>query len=452
MIKWKVHTSLQAKMICSLVAAVLCAVFVFVAGLVVETCYINYYYLRDDVTFQRNINHLAALQSYVETNAVLSTDTNAISHWTVQEKFVYLLFYDETDAFAFSAGWWGIDNEVPSGEPGETANLFPVYFSDRPMMVEIYDYSEYKVQEIWDAVLLMLSGIVFLLVMLVYSQRLTQRIMRLSKEVERMGGNHLEGEITKKGNDEISLLAMDIDHMRQKILEQMKSEQRAVQANTDLITAISHDIRTPLTALLGYLDLAVEGQYDSEQTLRQYLHTSREKALQLKAMTDELFQYFLVFGREKLPLQLERYRAEILLEQILGEHCAQLQMNGFRVKMILPPCGELCVDVKYLRRVFDNLFSNIEKYAERSKPVAVLVEPRENQLHICICNTISSQPSRTASTKIGLKSARAIMEQMQGKLLTTEDKKHFVVEAILPLASARPAQHEDEKNDVSDES
>ena len=156
------------------------------------------------------------------------------------------------------------------------------------------------------------------------------------------------------------------------------------------------------------------------QTLRQYLHTSREKALQLKAMTDELFQYFLVFGREKLPLQLERYRAEILLEQILGEHCAQLQMNGFRVKTILPPCGELCVDVKYLRRVFDNLFSNIEKYAERSKPVAVLVEPRENQLHICICNTISSQPSRTASTKIGLKSARAIMEQMQGKLLTTE--------------------------------
>ena len=75
----------------------------------------------------------------------------------------------------------------------------------------------------------------------------------------------------------------------------MKNEQMAVQANTDLITAISHDIRTPLTALLGYLDLAVEGQYDSEQTLKQYLHVSQEKALQLKSMTDELFQYFLVF-------------------------------------------------------------------------------------------------------------------------------------------------------------
>lgn len=308
------------------------------------------------------------------------------------------------------------------------------------MMVEIYDYSEYRIQEIWDAVLIVLSGMAFVLVMLVYSQMLTKRIMRLSKEVEQLGSNNLSGKITRRGNDEISGLAMDIDHMRSEILEQMKNEQMAVQANTDLITAISHDIRTPLTALLGYLDLAVEGQYDSEQTLKQYLHVSQEKALQLKSMTDELFQYFLVFGREELPMQMERYQAEILLEQILGEHCALLQMNGFRIKTILSRQGEICVDVKYLRRVFDNLFSNIEKYADRGKPVAVLVEQQDAQLRICICNAIPDQPNRTVSTKIGLKSARAILEQMHGKLLTTADRKRFVVEVVLPLVQEQPDQ------------
>lgn len=162
--------------------------------------------------------------------------------------------------------------------------------------------------------------------------------------------------------------------------------------------------------------------------------------MQLKSMTDELFQYFLVFGREELPMQMERYQAEILLEQILGEHCALLQMNGFRVKTILSPQGEICVDVKYLRRVFDNLFSNIEKYADRGKPVAVLVEQQDAQLRICICNAIPDQPNRTVSTKIGLKSARAILEQMHGKLLTTADRKRFVVEVVLPLVQEQPDQ------------
>ena len=440
MIKRKVFTSLRAKMFGSLVAAAVCAVVVFVVGLVIQTCYLNYYYLRDDITFQRNVNHLYTLQNYVQEHALKSTDTAGISEWTIREKYVYLLFYDEKDMFEFGAGWWGLDNEAPSDVVVDGQQLFPVYFEDKPMMVEIYDYSEYRIQEIWDAVLIVLSGMAFVLVMLVYSQMLTKRIMRLSKEVEQLGSNNLSGEITRRGNDEISGLAMDIDHMRSEILEQMKNEQMAVQANTDLITAISHDIRTPLTALLGYLDLAVEGQYDSEQTLKQYLHVSQEKALQLKSMTDELFQYFLVFGREELPMQMERYQAEILLEQILGEHCALLQMNGFRVKTILSPQGEICVDVKYLRRVFDNLFSNIEKYADRGKPVAVLVEQQDAQLRICICNAIPDQPNRTVSTKIGLKSARAILEQMHGKLLTTADRKRFVVEVVLPLVQEQPDQ------------
>ena len=55
MIKRKVFTSLRAKMFGSLVAAAVCAVVVFVVGLVIQTCYLNYYYLRDDITFQRNV-------------------------------------------------------------------------------------------------------------------------------------------------------------------------------------------------------------------------------------------------------------------------------------------------------------------------------------------------------------------------------------------------------------
>lgn len=372
-----------------------------------------------------------------------STDKDAISEWTVAQKYVYLVFYQD-DQFYYSAGWWGLDDELPDSALGTEKKVFPVYFRDRTLTVSIYDYSEYRLQQIWDSVLLLLSAAMFVLIMLIYSQRLTKRVVRLSKEVEQLGSKDLMGEVTIKGSDEIAALAMEINNMRHEIIHRMQTEQKAVQANTDLITAISHDIRTPLTALIGYLDLAIEGEYDSPEKLGEYLRISQEKAMQLKSMTDELFRYFLVFGQGSLTLQMENYQAEILLEQILGEHCAQLQLAGFRVKLLIPETGEIRVDVQYLRRVFDNLFSNVEKYADRAAVVTVLAEQQAQTLHIFISNTIAPNPNHAVSTKIGLKSAHAVMEQMGGKLLITEEKQKFVVEVVLPLVDQKEVDLEKE--------
>ena len=141
-------------------------------------------------------------------------------------------------------------------------------------------------------------------------------------------------QLEPKGRDEISQLTASVEQMRLSLLRKTSEEQRALQQNSDLITAMSHDIRNPLTALLGYLDLAKNGQYRSEEELQSFLDAAYGKAEQLKTLTDELFRYSLLFGCKELPMQMESYDARLLLEQLLGESRVQLQQQGFMVQLL----------------------------------------------------------------------------------------------------------------------
>ena len=417
---------------CVLGAACVCAALAGL-GLWLENVYINSYYLREDIAFRRDVATFQNFQKYVTANNLRTTDTGMISRWVISDKYTYLLFYYD-DAFSFSAGWWGVDWDPTENFEDPDRLYFPVHFRDATVKVAIYDYSEYRVQDIWNYALFVGCCIVFLLIVMHYTKRLTRRIIRLSQAVETLQHNHLKQEIVPKGNDEIATLAGNIELLRQEVLENIEREHAAVQANADLLTAISHDIRTPLTALLGYLDLAAGGQYHSEEELRQYLNSGRDKTLQLKQLTDELFQYFMVFGNDRLPLQMEQYDAEILLEQVLGERTARLQLEGFTVKILGGPChGTVRTDIQYLNRVLDNLMVNVEKHADRSKPVVVLVETEAKNLRISVTNAVPSIPNPTASTKIGLKSSEKIMEQMEGSLKAERVEHKFIAEVTLPL-------------------
>ena len=83
------------------------------------------------------------------------------------------------------------------------------------------------------------------------------RIIRLSEETATVGAGDLEGTITVDGEDEIAVLAEDIDSMRHAIIEQMLSEKRAWESNSELITAMSHDIRTPLNTIMAMNEMIV---------------------------------------------------------------------------------------------------------------------------------------------------------------------------------------------------
>ena len=160
----------------------------------------------------------------------------------------------------------------------------------------------------------------------------------------------------------------------------------------------------------------------------------------LKELTDELFRYFLVFATPQVKMNKEPYDAIILMEQLLGERVVRLMEAGFQVQTI--PLESECTveaDVQYLQRALDNLFSNIEKHADRSKKVTVMVRLEAGQMMIDLVNGVPQRPNPVESTKIGLQTCRKIIQDMGGLFETQTEDGKFLAEIALPCVKEEKA-------------
>lgn len=437
MIKRKRSLSLHAKMLLAIAAGLLCAVAVYLGGSELSEYIIDKAYMKDDAVAGRNRQHVRNFEEFVSVNNLASTDRAAIASWTKEQENVYMVFYKD-DAISFEAGWWGIDNSKNYAQyyaAGRGGSFFPVRFSDGTVAVAIYDYSQNRIYSLWELLSLIAACAVLVIVLFLYDRYLVRRIIALSTSVNRVSGGDMQREIPASGHgDELSRLASDVDNMRRSILERAESEKTAWQANSNLITALSHDIRTPLTMLLGYMDIIENGQYKSQEELKRYLEISRSKALQLKELTDKLFYFFLVFANPTLTTQKETYRAQPLLDQLLGENIIPLEQKGFEIKMLgLTKHCEIETDVDYLKRVFDNLFSNVEKHADASRPVTIVAAVEDDELCVWMSNYISPGHADTESTQIGVNTCRRLMQQLGGRLEIFSLPPQYTAGVVIPL-------------------
>lgn len=96
--------------------------------------------------------------------------------------------------------------------------------------------------------------------------------------------------------------------MRCAIKERQQKEEEAGKANRELVTAMSHDLRTPLTSLLGYVDILQMEKGEDRGQQRKYLNSIRDKAYQIKELSDKLFEYFIVYGRKREELEAEEVK------------------------------------------------------------------------------------------------------------------------------------------------
>ena len=316
-----------------------------------------------------------------------------------------------------------------------SGRLYPLHFADGIYYVAITDSSRTREDMVNRGMALLIAVAVLVSVLFWYTNRLTRRVIRLSQETATVGAGDLDGMITVDGSDEIAALAADIDGMRDAIIERMGNEKRAWEANSELITAMSHDIRTPMTSLIGYLGLLNSEKSLPEEESRRYLKAAYGKSLALKELTDELFKYFLVFGRSELDLNREEYDAHLLLMQLLGEAEFDLRDAGFQVQNIsrLEDGALLETDAGMLKRVLDNLVSNIKKYAEPELPVVFFTERKEDAVCVTVSNGIRKQNRGTESTRIGLRTCEKILTALGGSFGTASDESHFAAEFTLPL-------------------
>ena len=252
------------------------------------------------------------------------------------------------------------------------------------------------------------------------------------------------------------------DGMALAVEEQMRSE----RMKTELITNVSHDLKTPLTSIVNYVQLLMEEDLP-EKERREYLEVLDRQSAKLKKLTEDVVEASRAVSGA-LTVSAEVFDVRELLEQSAGEYSERMAAAGIEPVMHLP-AGEtyILADPRLLGRVLDNLTTNVLKYAQAGTRAYFDLEVADGETVIAVKN-ISREPldipadelmerfvrgdsSRsTEGSGLGLSIARSLTELMGGRLQLTLDGDLFKAEIIFPSAEA-PALPEMEAPEPEEE-
>ncbi len=210
-------------------------------------------------------------------------------------------------------------------------------------------------------------------------------LQAISVGVERIKEGDLAHRVSVPGTSILATIAQGVNNIASGLKAAVENEVKSERMKAELITNVSHDLRTPLTSLITYVDLLKNEGLCSENAPK-YLDVLDNKSQRLKSLTEDLFEAAKA-ASGSLSVELEKLDAGSLLSQGLGELADKIEASGldFRVKM---PSERIYVlaDGRLLWRVVQNLLSNVFKYALAGSRVYVEVEERHNQVCLTFKN------------------------------------------------------------------
>lgn len=196
--------------------------------------------------------------------------------------------------------------------------------------------------------------------------------------------------------------------MERAVEEKMKSE----RFKTELITSVSHDIKTPLTSIINYVDLLKKEEGENPK-VREYLAVLERQTGRLKKMTEDLVESSKA-ASGAISVSLTPCDVKLLLEQALGEYRTALESRGLEICLTVPEKPVfILADGDRLWRVLDNLFQNIEKYALSGTRVYVSLEER-GELADLVFRNISAFPLNVSGERLAERFIRGDLSRNDG--------------------------------------
>ena len=241
-----------------MIAASIIALLVYFAVNMLGKWSVEHWYLAERAQHRRNNAIAERLQEDLKRAPIRASDSVALQEWVLKREFVSLVGLLPGQPYEVDP-WGTTERQERSDLAWDLSRMdydfYPITFADGEVTVAVAESSEMRLYQIGNYFAIAAAVAAFIIIMLFYSRWNTQRIRVLSEEVNAVSHGALDHEIVPRYRDEISSLARDVENMRSTIIQRTRSEQSALQANSELITALSHDIRNPLTALIGYLEL-----------------------------------------------------------------------------------------------------------------------------------------------------------------------------------------------------
>ena len=386
---------------------------------------------------------ISSLQNYIDEYQLSDEDTTLLSRWQKKENVSFSLYDEETEEmtyFYIFSDEQPLTVKVAETEYATSKKNGVLVFADGKHMhvMMMYDrvYSYYSVAYMAS---LGLGALFYLALFLLFINRKIKYIKLLADELKILEGGNLEYVITVKGRDEISELAQGLNSMREAVLFRENEERKNVRLNRDLVTALSHDIRTPMTSLIGYLELLKMHRFQNSEQEQKYLENAHQKAFQLKEMTDTLFEYSLVSGKTQENYQMELVSVADVLVSIEDTQIADLLSDNWLIRKEFSEESRdvyLDIDMDFYRRVLDNLVSNIRKYADKNAELIFTSKVMDNCFYLIVKNRVLQGETLEGSTGVGLKTCEKIMKDMNGMMKVERQEDMFCVTLIEPCVGS----------------
>ena len=268
--------------------------------------------------------------------------------------------------------------------------------------------------------------------------------------IKKISAGDLNTNIDVKGDNEFSEIAASINKMAEEIRVLMESERHNEKSKNEMITNIAHDLRTPLTSILGYLDL-INKRDLSEETKKEYLKIVYEKSKKLQDLIESLFS-FTKTNSSKLVLKIEKIDIIKLLCQLMEEFYPNFENKGITcsVNTNEDPCI-IDGDGTLLARLFDNLINNAIKYGADGKRIDIKISVEKKIVKIAVINygkvipanelplifgkfyrVDQARNSNTGGTGLGLAIAKNITELHHGIIDVSSDLSGTIFSVTLP--------------------
>lgn len=235
--------------------------------------------------------------------------------------------------------------------------------------------------------LFVLFGIaVFSFIFLMMQRKTARDIETIANAVQQISEGNLTTKLDVTGEGELTEIAENISRMEKDIRDLIEKERNSEQSKTDLITNVAHDLRTPLTSIIGYLELLRKNNSISPEMRQKYLDIAYNKSERLQKLIEELFGFTkLSYG--KVNLNVKEVDIVKLLAQLLEESYPNFAKNGLSYDYVSNTGSQIIeADGDLLARLFDNLINNAIKYGKEGKRVKVNLRADREIVTIKIVN------------------------------------------------------------------
>jgi signal transduction histidine kinase len=284
-----------------------------------------------------------------------------------------------------------------------------------------------------------------------FTRKFSRYLREINEGIRELSTGNFNAMVHLREDDEFTDIARNLNRMAKEIKDLMEDERSIESKKNELITSVAHDLRTPLTSIIGYLDIVSNKELPAESR-EKYIQIAYSKSKRLEKLIEDLFTYT-KFEFGQVALHLDHVDMVKMMEQLLDEFYPSFCEQGLEYELKLSAKSILVeADGNLLARAFANLIGNAIKYGKNGKNVNISMETTQTQVTIAIVNygeviprkdlekifekfyrVDSSRNAELGGTGLGLAIAKNIITMHNGTIHAKSSLEGTVFEVTLNL-------------------